>query len=90
MPKLRRRLRVGGVNLVLPTNISSNMSPTVIVSHSTDTSGVSQASSSQSVQQDERPIMSEFRCVCIANDNDDVAVREEFKAFSSNSINLGC
>lgn len=66
MPKLRRRLRVGGVNLTLPTHIScktSAVSNALIITNnnnvSTDTSGVSQASSSQSVQQDDRPIMGE-------------------------------
>lgn len=65
MPKLRRRMRVGGVNLVLPANISNNsmtsnnaliINQNNNISLSTDTSGhVSQASSSQSVQQDDRP-----------------------------------
>lgn len=60
MPKLRRRLRVGGVNLILPTHISNNLTNNALNNNnlSTDTSGVSQASSSQSVQQqDDRPII---------------------------------
>lgn len=62
MPKLRRRMRVGGVNLILPSNISHNLTNNALNlsnnnSLSTDTS-VSQASSSQSVlQQDDRPII---------------------------------
>ncbi|CRK90037.1 CLUMA_CG003761, isoform A, partial [Clunio marinus] len=66
MPKLRRRMRVGGVNLILPANISNNSTTNALTTNninntinnnlSTDTSGVSQASSSQSVQ-DDRPIM---------------------------------
>lgn len=70
MPKLRRRMRVGGVNLTLPTNIShnstaANTAPSINNNHlSTDTSGVSQASSSQSVQQDDRTVIGEkFYCV---------------------------
>jgi hypothetical protein len=56
-------LRVGGVNLILPSNISHNLTNNALNlsnnnSLSTDTSGVSQASSSQSViQQDDRPII---------------------------------
>lgn len=82
MPKLRRRIRVGGPNLTLPSNISCNTSATsnaVTINNnsinlSTDTSGVSQASSSQSVQQDDRPIMGEKRDFIIfaVNGNDDV------------------
>lgn len=62
MPKLRRRLRVGGVNLTLPANISCNTTAANALNNnklSTDTSGASQASSSQSVQQDDRPIIGE-------------------------------
>lgn len=69
MPKLRRRLRVGGVNLTLPNSISNtsttatnnalNINNNNSINVSTDTSGVSQASSSQSVQQDDRPIIGE-------------------------------
>lgn len=67
MPKLRRRLRVGGVNLILPANISSNVTTnnTLNISNnnninlSTDTSGVSQASSSHSVR-DDRAIIGEL------------------------------
>lgn len=90
MPKLRRRLRVGGVNLILPSNISHNLTNNALNlsnnnSLSTDTSGVSQASSSQSViQQDDRPIIGKlpmkylysFMLLCKsanANDNDDVS-----------------
>jgi hypothetical protein len=60
MPKLRRRLRVGGVNLNIPPHISNNLANNALNNNilSTDTSGVSQASSSQSVQhQDDRPII---------------------------------
>lgn len=86
MPKLRRRLRVGGVNLILPTHISNNLANNALNNNnnnlSTDTSGVSQASSSQSVQQqDDRPIIGKqlhtfisSLCVSLAydvNDNDD-------------------
>ncbi|KAL7021283.1 hypothetical protein ACKWTF_011822 [Chironomus riparius] len=78
MPKLRRRLRVGGVNLILPSNISHNLTNNALNlsnnnSLSTDTSGVSQASSSQSViQQDDRPIIggSLFRQNLTLNLND--------------------
>jgi len=90
MPKLRRRLRVGGVNLILPSNISHNLTNNALNlsnnnSLSTDTSGVSQASSSQSViQQDDRPIIGKlpmkylysFMLLCKNandNDNDDVS-----------------
>jgi hypothetical protein len=80
MPKLRRRMRVGGVNLVLPANISNNSTtnnPLIINNMSTD----SAASSSQSVQQDDRPIMGELcqegfvYIMFFANDNDDVQLR---------------
>lgn len=59
MPKLRRRLRVGGVNLNIPPHISNNLANNALNNNilSTDTSGVSQASSSQSMQQDDRPII---------------------------------
>lgn len=60
MPKLRRRLRVGGVNLNIPPHISNNQANNALNNNilSTDTSGVSQASSSQSMQhQDDRPII---------------------------------
>ena len=69
MPKLRRRLRVGGVNLILPANLSNNVTTnnTLNISNnnninliSTDTSGgVSQASSSHSVR-DDRAIIGEL------------------------------
>lgn len=71
MPKLKRRIRPasgGGINLAMPANISIN------------SSGVSQGSSSHSVQQDDRPIGEFFqislshnilRSMKIANDNDD-------------------
>lgn len=86
MPKLRRRIRVGGPNLTLPTNISCNITATtnnaLIINNnnlSTDTSGVSQASSSQSVQQDDRPIMGKQQIwtdislsLLLVNGNDDV------------------
>lgn len=74
MPKLRRRMRVGGVNLILPTNISNNLTNNVLNNNlsGTDTSGVSQASSSQSVMhQDDQPIIGEFARIS-TNDNDDV------------------
>lgn len=73
MPKLRRRLRVGGVNLILPSNISHNLTNNALNlsnnnSLSTDTSGVSQASSSQSViQQDDRPIIGKFAILILIN-----------------------
>lgn len=63
MPKLRRRLRVGGVNLNIPPHISKNLANNALNNNilSTDTSGVSQASSSQSMQhQDDRPIIGEL------------------------------
>lgn len=93
MPKLRRRLRVGGVNLTLPSNISCNTTTAAnnnINKLSTDTSGVSQASSSQSVQQDDRPIIGEFPFyVCFANDNDDVGrVFIIFCCFADGSFQL--
>lgn len=59
-------MRVGGVNLTLPSNISHNAAAantalSINNNHlSTDTSGVSQASSSQSVQQDDRPVIGEL------------------------------
>lgn len=87
MPKLRRRLRVGGVNLVLPANISNTAAANnaLIMNNnnlSTDTSGGSQASSSQSVQQDDRPIIGELDrislCLLLANGNDDVSMGTSF------------
>jgi hypothetical protein len=72
-------MRVGGVNLTLPTNISHSTAANTALSinnnHlSTDTSGFSQASSSQSVQQDDRPAIGELgekfiMFICAANDN---------------------
>lgn len=60
MPKLRRRLRVGGVNLILPAHVTSNTTSNTLnisnnnnINLSTDTSGVSQASSSHSVRDDQ-------------------------------------
>lgn len=56
-------MRVGGVNLILPANISNNATNAALTNNnnlSTDTSGVSQASSSQSVLQDDRPIIGEL------------------------------
>jgi hypothetical protein len=73
-------MRVGGVNLILPTNISNNLTNNVLNNNLSDTSGVSQASSSQSVlhQVDDHPIIGEFTISFLAQrergngDNDDV------------------
>lgn len=73
-------MRVGGVNLILPTHISNQLANNALNNNnnlSTDTSGVSQASSSQSVQQqDDRPIIGKHLHSYIraydVNDNHDV------------------
>lgn len=90
MPKLRRRLRVGGVNLTLPSHISCNATATINNNKlNTDTSGVSQASSSQSVQQDDRAIIGEFPLyLLLAICNDDVGSFHYF--FLSDSAKLKC
>lgn len=66
MPKLKRRMRpasAGGINLVLPANISINSN-----NNAFKTSGnVSQGSSSQSMQHDDRPIGESLA----AHNNDD-------------------
>lgn len=60
MPKLKRRMRpasAGGINLVLPVNISINSN------NAFETSGnVSQGSSSMSMQHDDRPIGELSKC----------------------------
>ncbi|KAG5672020.1 hypothetical protein PVAND_002182 [Polypedilum vanderplanki] len=88
MPKLRRRMRVGGVNLILPNNISNNLTNNVLNNNlsGTDTSGVSQASSSQSVlHQDDHPIIggSLFRQNLTLNLNDAKASKMKKKPFGT-------
>lgn len=92
-------MRVGGVNLVLPANISNTAAAAnnaLIINNnnlSTDTSGGSQASSSQSVQQDDRPIIGESDrislCLLLANGDDDVSMGTSFFCWFYSTVNDG-